>query len=128
MPLRTCAKCGRPGQGRYCPEHQRQENARRTNKVTRYGYKSAHWQAVRKQRLELAGHVCELKLAGCTIRATHVHLPARYEGQHRAADVNDCRACCATCSGAIDGARSHSSWRPDGTEGLGARSRPGQIE
>jgi hypothetical protein len=82
MPLRTCAKCGRPGQGRYCPEHQRQENARRTNKVTRHGYKSAHWQAVRKQRLELAGYVCELKLAGCTNRVTHVHLPARYEGQH----------------------------------------------
>jgi hypothetical protein len=82
MPLRTCAKCGRPSQGRYCPEHQRQEDARRTNKVTRYGYKSAHWQAVRKQRLELAGHICELRLAGCTIRATHVHLPAGYEGQH----------------------------------------------
>jgi hypothetical protein len=121
MPLSTCAKCGRPCQGRYCPEHQRQENARRTNKVTRYGYKSAHWQAVRKQRLELAGYVCELKLAGCTTRATHVHLPARYAGQHRAADVNDWRACCASCSGAVDGARSHSSWRPDGGEGLGAR-------
>jgi hypothetical protein len=73
MPLRTCAKCGRPDQGRYCPEHQRQENARRTNKVTRYGYKSAHWKRVRKQRLELAGYVCELKLAGCTIRATHIY-------------------------------------------------------
>jgi hypothetical protein len=47
--------------------------------------------------------------------------PAEYEGHHRAADVTDCRACCASCSGAIDGARSHSSWRPDGTEGFGAR-------
>jgi hypothetical protein len=54
----------------------------RTNKVTRYEYKSAHWQRVRKQRPELASNVCELKLAGCTIRATHVHLPAGYEGEH----------------------------------------------
>jgi hypothetical protein len=46
-------------------------------------------------------------------------------GQHDAATLNDCRARCASCSGAIDGARSHSSWRPHGTEGLRARQRPG---
>jgi hypothetical protein len=69
--------------------------------VKRHGYKSAHWQKVRRQRLELAGY--ELKLAGCTIQATHVHLRAAYEGQHRAADVTDRRACCASGSGAIDG-------------------------
>jgi hypothetical protein len=50
--------------------------ARRTEEAKRHGYKSARWQKVRRQRLELAGHVCELKLGGCTIRATHVHLPA----------------------------------------------------
>jgi hypothetical protein len=30
-------------------------------------------------------------------------------GQHDAATLNDCRACCGSCSGAVDTPRSHAA-------------------
>jgi hypothetical protein len=109
--MRACAKCGRviPAGRRYCDDHTRRENARRTEKVKRHGYKSAHWQQIRKQRLELAGYRCELRLPGCTGIASHVHLDERYEGQHRVAALEDTKAACPSCSGAVDAPRSHTS-------------------
>ncbi len=106
--MRACAKCARaiPATERYCAEHKRAENARRNAKNKAFGRNSAHWQKVRKQRLELAGFRCELQLAGCTGVATHVHLDPSFRGQHRAASVEFCRACCASCSGAVDAPRS----------------------
>ncbi|HEV8105558.1 MAG TPA: hypothetical protein VGP69_17640 [Gaiellaceae bacterium] len=41
------------------------------------------------------------------MRATHVHLDPRLEGNHDAATLEDCRACCASCSGAVDAPRAH---------------------
>jgi hypothetical protein len=105
--LKACSKCGRPCKGRYCPAHQTQENARRTRKVTEHGYRRANSQGVRRQRLEAAGYVCELRLPGCTQRATHVHLAPTLAGNHDDATVHDCQACCASCSGAIDAPRAH---------------------
>jgi hypothetical protein len=111
MILGTCAKCGRPipaGQ-RYCAEHKRELTQRHTAKTREYGYRRKNWRQVREQRLNLAGHICELKLPGCTTRATHVHLDPGMRGQHDAATLNDCRACCASCSGAVDAPRSHAA-------------------
>jgi len=73
--------------------------------VVAYGYNRTHWQQVRKQRLALAGHVCELRINCMGAPATHVHLDPAYRGQHRAARVEHCRVCCASCSGAVDAPR-----------------------
>jgi hypothetical protein len=110
--MRLCAHggCGRiiPIGERRCPEHRQTEVARRDAKAKAYGYHSPHWQRTRRERLDLARYVCELRLPGCTERATHVHLDPAYRGQHYAAQLEHTRACCASCSGAIDAPRSHS--------------------
>ncbi len=114
--MRTCPSpgCGRiiPMTERHCPRHKAEENARRNAKNKRFGRNSAHWRKVRKQRLELAGCRCELRLPGCTGLATHVHLDPAYRGEHRIAQVEHTRACCASCSGAIDAPRSRGEQRP----------------
>jgi hypothetical protein len=111
MTLRTCARCGRiTGAGeRYCATHQTAENQRQTAKTREYGYRRKHWRTIRKQRLEAAGYVCELQLPGCTTRASHVHLAAEYRGQHDIAELEHTRACCPSCSGAVDAPRSHAA-------------------
>jgi hypothetical protein len=67
-----------------------------------YGYHRAHWKAIRRARLELAGYRCELRIKCDGAQATHVHLAHELAGNHDAA-LDDARACCAQCSGAIDG-------------------------
>jgi hypothetical protein len=104
--VRACVKCGRRSVGRRCPRHQLAETARRSARIARNGYGRAHWQQLRKLRFGLAGGLCELRLPGCTRVATHVHLDERLGGNHDAATLADCRACCANCSGAIDAPRS----------------------
>lgn len=107
----VCATPGCPNltAGRYCPTHQHAfdtaDSARRNQRVTAYGYNSRHWQRLRRQRLTLAGHRCELQLDGCTEVATHVHLDPRLEGNHAAAQLDDTQACCPSCSGAVDAPR-----------------------
>ena len=88
-----------------CQQCKREKRARQSAKITRYGYRRANWLSVRKQRLELVGHVCELRILCDGARATHVHLRPDFGGNHDAAAVDDARACCIQCSGAIDGAR-----------------------
>lgn len=79
-----------------------------THRTVRYGYSTAHWQRLRSERRALAGGSCELHLdEHCTSRATHTHLDPALHGNHRAARLEDTRACCAHCSGAIDGIRAH---------------------
>ena len=62
------------------------------------GYHRAHWQAIRKARLRLAGYRCELGLPGCTAFATHVHLDPELRANHDAATIETTRACCASSS------------------------------
>ena len=107
MKLCSYGGCGRRvtrEEGR-CPEHARAERQRRDEKTRRYGYRSPHWQRVRRERLELAGYRCELRLNCEGAEATHVHLDPAYRGEHRTALLEDTRACCASCSGAIDAPR-----------------------
>ena len=109
---KSCCKCGRiiPMTERYCDEHKREDWQRRNRRNAVYGYASENWQRVRRERLERAGYRCELRLPGCTeTAATHVHLDPRLKGDHRTAEVADCRACCASCSGSVDAARAHDS-------------------
>jgi hypothetical protein len=83
-----------------------EDRARRNARVRDYGYGSSNWQTVRKQRHALAQGRCELKLDGCTITATHTHLNPELQGDHRTATIYDTRACCSSCSGAVDAPRS----------------------
>jgi 5-methylcytosine-specific restriction protein A len=107
---KPCAKpgCGRlvPLGHRHCDEHAKAEHQRRARKRAAYGYDRQHWRQVRAQRLQLANHQCELQLAGCTVAATHVHLRPELRGAHDLATLDDTRACCASCSGAVDAPRS----------------------
>jgi hypothetical protein len=105
-PRRVCPKPGCPNL-QPCTTHEAADRARRNERVKQYGYSSANWQRVRKQRHAIANGFCELRLDGCTINASHTHLDPRLQGDHRAATINDVVACCANCSGAIDAPRSH---------------------
>jgi hypothetical protein len=101
---------------RYCPKHgivdatgcsvcRTDDITRRNRRNTRYGYGRSHWKQVRVERLARAGHVCELRLPGCTRHASHVHLDPRLQGDHDRATFADVRACCSSCSGAVDAPR-----------------------
>jgi hypothetical protein len=102
--------CGTPARGARCPEHARPRQLadakRRNAKTVAHGTKRAPFQRLRKQRLELAGGYCELRVdAGCTLAATSVHLDPSLGGNHDIATIDDVRAACAHCHGVIDGAR-----------------------
>jgi hypothetical protein len=103
-----CLDCGTPTtNGARCPEHDT-EQAHRVAKTRQHGVKRAHFQALRTQRLELAGHRCELRVdALCTGTATTVHIRPELDGNHDAATLNDCLAGCAHCHGVIDAGRAH---------------------
>jgi hypothetical protein len=88
-----------------CVACRRVDADRRSRVRSGYGYGRAHWKRLRIERLEAARFVCELRLPGCALRATHVHLDPRLEGRHDVAVFEDCRACCAACSGAVDAPR-----------------------
>jgi hypothetical protein len=74
-----------PAGTRFCREHELADSARRNERVRRYGYGRAHWQGLRKVRIAHAKGRCELRLPGCTGRATHCHLDAALAGNHDAA-------------------------------------------
>lgn len=101
---RGCGKTvGRKG-GR-CPRHARQESKRKSSKIRQHGYSSANWQLVRSRRLLMDNSMCQIKLPGCTGRATMVHLDPALLGDHRFATILDCVSCCPSCSGAVDAPR-----------------------
>jgi hypothetical protein len=77
---------------------------------TRHGYGRAHWHRVRRARLALANGQCELRLDGCTHRATTVHLDPRRNADHDHAHLSDCQAACAHCHGVVDGGRSSTTF------------------
>ena len=76
---------------------------RRQHNNTRYRRKTAHWQRIRKARLTLAGHHCELRHPGCTTRADTVHLIGG--GDHSKATLTMTRAACRHCHGVQDGGK-----------------------
>jgi hypothetical protein len=106
--VKVCSKPGCPHL-QPCPTHMAEDRARRNARVRDYGYGSSNWQQVRKQRHALAQGRCELKLDGCTITATHTHLNPELQGDHRTATIYHARACCASCSGAIDAPRARTA-------------------
>jgi hypothetical protein len=95
--MRTCAKCGKPipMSERYCERHAKEENKRRNaRQVTRNAHTAA-WRKLRKERLALDGYLCQLRVdAGCTVRATSVHLDPRLGGQHARATITDVVSAC----------------------------------
>jgi hypothetical protein len=88
-----------------CREDERERDRRHAAKLTAYGYSSSHWQELRRLRLEADAHLCRLRLPGCTLRATHVHLHPELGGDHTVATLGDCVSACAQCSGAVDAPR-----------------------
>jgi hypothetical protein len=102
--LKACV-CGAISPQWRCPACTEKDSAHRSRKVTAYGYGRANWQRIRKQRLTLAQGLCDLRLPGCTVYATHVHLAPELNGNHDAATLADTQACCPSCSGAVDAPR-----------------------
>lgn len=102
--LRACLDCGRPTTGNRCgctpTDNERRHEKAKTNELH-----STHWRKTRAERLALAADQCELRLRGCTITATTVHLDPRLAGNHLAATTHDCLAACHHCHGTIDAPR-----------------------
>ena len=117
MSLRPCLDCGRPTTGTRCDQcaepietadnHRRQEIARE------HGLHSSHWRTLKKERLELARGMCELRLNGCTGKAMTVHLAPALAGDHRTATLSDCRAACLHCHGVVDAPRASRRGHPE---------------
>jgi hypothetical protein len=114
--VRTTAKRGRVcrhgeivlagGSCARCRKEERERSRQRGNpKARAYGYNRKNWQQVRRARLELDGYLCRLRLPGCTLQATHVHLDPELGGNHDVATLADCVSACAQCSGAVDAPR-----------------------
>lgn len=104
-----CGRLAEPGERR-CATHlaafEQSDNRRRNEKTVRHGVKRAHFQRIRRERLRRAKGVCELRLRGCKVRATTVHLDPRLAGNHDIATIDDVRAACDHCHGVVDGSRS----------------------
>jgi hypothetical protein len=101
---RPCLICRRPTNGTRCPEHTRAR-----------GYTTAHWQTVRRARLDLDGHRCRLEHDGCTRRATTVHLDPHLNGNHLLATIDNTVSACLHCHGVEDGGRASNGRGVGGT-------------
>jgi hypothetical protein len=89
-----------------CRDDERERYRRRgSSKARAYGYRRKRWQELRRARLALDSYLCRLRLPGCTLVATHVHLQPELGGNHDVATLADCVSACAQCSGAIDAPR-----------------------
>lgn len=97
MSSRPCLECGRPTTNRpaRCDEHAKRG----------YNPMSPHWKRVRAGRLELDQYQCRLGHAGCTGKATSVHLDPDVDGDHSKASVDNTISACAHCHGVEDGPR-----------------------
>jgi 5-methylcytosine-specific restriction endonuclease McrA len=103
-PLRPCLGCGHPvSPTGLCP-HCGRVLDRRT-KQQAHGRATARWKSTRLAVLERDRYVCRLQLAGCSVRASSVHLAPTRLGDHVGATVDDCVAACASCHGRVDGGR-----------------------
>jgi 5-methylcytosine-specific restriction endonuclease McrA len=102
--MRACLDCGTPTPvGNRCARHR-----------IHYGYATSHWLSVRKQRLALDGHLCQLRRDnGCTVRATTVHLDPRCNGNHALATLDNTVSACLHCHGVEDAPRA-SGYRGEG--------------
>ena len=68
--LRPCLACGRPSARSRCAKHEHDhDQARRNDKAKAHGLKRRAWQRLRRERLELDGYRCQLRLDGCTLIA-----------------------------------------------------------
>ena len=105
MILKICPNHGTYDPATGCLPCKTTDTARRTARIKHHGYSSPNWQHIRTRRHQLAAGQCELQLPGCTTIATHTHLNPTLAGDHRHAQLEDTRACCANCSGAIDAPR-----------------------
>ncbi len=110
MPAKPCIVCGTPGPGAYCAKHQPAESdhvtASRREKQRAHGRDTRAWRRLRGLALWKAGYECQLRLPGCTVAATSVHLDPDLQGDHEKATLGSLTACCAHCHGVVDGPRS----------------------
>lgn len=102
--VKSCSICGRRAPGGSCPEHGSPEQRRRARQRDS-GRDTKHWQELRRQRLQLDGYLCQLRLEGCTTEATTVHLDPAYGGDHLQAQLGDVVSACLHCHGVEDGPR-----------------------
>jgi 5-methylcytosine-specific restriction endonuclease McrA len=126
MSLQPCLDCGTPTSGSRCPKHaaprQAADSERRNAKRRVHRRTTAHWRRLRAAVLARDAHLCRLQLAGCTTRATSVHLNPELGGRHDLAGPADCLSACAHCHGVIDGARTGGRGH-DGTRSESATPR-----
>ena len=109
--IRICVQCATPvppGQNR-CPIHQAERNTIiRVRKDAQHkikGYGTTHWKRIRRQRLELDGYRCTIRLPGCEGFANTVDLHPALNGNHRLASIDTTRSACRRCHGTTDGGR-----------------------
>lgn len=71
------------------------------------------WTALRKRIIERANDLCELRLPGCTNRATQVHHSQPWSGKPEDADPSTLVACCAPCNKRAGWTTNHAQADPD---------------
>lgn len=86
MSLYSCVVCGRRSPSKRCPRHQLRKRPR-----------GNAFEPTRQAVLARDGYVCQLKLDGCTITATHVdHIVPFADGGSD--DMTNLQAACAPCN------------------------------
>jgi 5-methylcytosine-specific restriction endonuclease McrA len=88
-----------------CKSSCRLDNQRRAEKSKRHGLTTSRWQRLRTAALRRDRFLCQLRLSGCTQKATTVHLRPELAGDHLSASLGDLSSCCAHCHGAVDAPR-----------------------
>lgn len=99
--------------GERCGECAREDSRRRGDRNVRNGVNLAGWRGPRglRARKLRRNPICELDYAGCTGKATTVHVPPELEGDHRRARLDELVSACAHCHGVEDGPRAHAARR-----------------
>ncbi len=71
--------------------------APRSTQASRTTRRKGGWRDIRKQRLALDRHQCQLRYDGCTRTATSVHLDPRCNGDHNLATLANTTSACTHC-------------------------------
>lgn len=97
--------------GETCPTCVADRDARKRTKQRAHGTDTPAWR--RRSRAKLRRDPrCELEVdERCTGRATTVHIPPEYQGDHAAVPDDELVSACRHCHGVVDGPRAHAGAR-----------------
>src|SRR5262249_50206944 len=81
------------------------DDRRRNERAKAQGRRSPYWARLRAAALARDGGYCQIRLEGCTLIATSVHIAPALGGDHWLATLEDCLSACHHCHGSTDAPR-----------------------